>query len=145
MTGRLVLVVATRWSKKPGRDPRSEFRVVRFDDAITEISDLKPGQVLEGVVTNVTAFGAFVDIGVHQDGLVHISELADTFVKDPHSVVKTGQVVNVVVLEVDASRKRIGLSMKRQGSQQAAKPGKGSKAAKRKPSDSPFGVLASLR
>jgi uncharacterized protein len=97
------------------------------------------------VVTNVTAFGAFVDIGVHQDGLVHISELADTFVKDPHTVVKTGQVVNVVVLEVDAARKRIGLSMKRQGVPPAAKSDKASKAPERKPSDSPFGVLASLR
>jgi uncharacterized protein len=131
--------------EKPGRDPRPEFKTATFKDGVDTMSDLKPGMRLEGVVTNVTAFGAFVDIGVHQDGLVHISELSDTFVKDPHSVVKTGQVVNVVVLEVDASRKRIGLSMKRQGSQQAAKPGKESKAAERKPSDSPFGVLASLR
>nr|WP_321362232.1 Tex family protein [uncultured Hyphomonas sp.] len=131
--------------EKPGRDPRPEFKTATFKDGIDTMNDLKPGMRLEGVVTNVTAFGAFVDIGVHQDGLVHISELADTFVKDPHSVVKTGQVVNVVVLEVDVSRKRIGLSMKRQGAHPAAKPEKASKAPDRKPSDSPFGVLASLR
>ena len=131
--------------EKPGRDPRPEFKTATFRDGVDTMSDLKPGMRLEGVVTNVTAFGAFVDIGVHQDGLVHISELADTFVKDPHSVIKTGQVVDVVVLEVDAARKRIGLSMKRQGAQPAAKLGKASKAPERKPSDSPFGVLASLR
>ena len=131
--------------EKPGRDPRPEFKTATFKDGVDTIGDLKPGMRLEGVVTNVTAFGAFVDIGVHQDGLVHISELADTFVKDPHTVVKTGQVVNVVVLEVDAARKRIGLSMKRQGSRPAAKSEKASKAPERKPSDSPFGVLASLR
>ena len=131
--------------EKPGRDPRPEFKTATFKDGIDTMNDLKPGMRLEGVVTNVTAFGAFVDIGVHQDGLVHISELADTFVKDPHSVVKTGQVVNVVVLEVDVSRKRIALSMKRQGARPAAKPEKASKAPDRKPSDSPFGVLASLR
>jgi uncharacterized protein len=131
--------------EKPGRDPRPEFKTATFKDGIDTIGDLKPGMRLEGVVTNVTAFGAFVDIGVHQDGLVHVSELADTFVKDPHSVVKTGQVVNVIVLEVDTARKRIGLSMKRQGARPAAKSDKASKAPERKPSDSPFGVLASLR
>jgi uncharacterized protein len=131
--------------EKPGRDPRPEFKTATFKDGVDTIGDLKPGMRLEGVVTNVTAFGAFVDIGVHQDGLVHISELADTFVKDPHTVVKTGQVVNVVVLEVDAARKRIGLSMKRQGARPAAKSENASKAPERKPSDSPFGVLASLR
>ncbi|WP_375210536.1 Tex family protein [Hyphomonas jannaschiana] len=131
--------------EKPGRDPRPEFRTATFKEGVDTIGDLKPGMRLEGVVTNVTAFGAFVDIGVHQDGLVHISELADTFVKDPHTVVKTGQVVNVVVLEVDAARKRIGLSMKRQVARPAAKSDKASKAPERKPSDSPFGVLASLR
>jgi uncharacterized protein len=135
--------------EKPGRDPRPEFKTATFKDGIDTMSDLKPGMRLEGVVTNVTAFGAFVDIGVHQDGLVHISELADTFVKDPHSVVKTGQVVNVVVLEVDAARKRIGLSMKRQGgSMRAAAPRQGKAPAntpERKPSDSPFSVLSQLR
>ena len=131
--------------EKPGRDPRPEFKTATFKDGVDTIGDLKPGMRLEGVVTNVTAFGAFVDIGVHQDGLVHVSELADTFVKDPHTVVKTGQVVNVVVLDVDTARKRIGLSMKRQGARPAAKADKASKAPERKPSDSPFGVLASLR
>jgi uncharacterized protein len=97
---------------KPGRDPRPEFKTATFTDGVEAISDLKPGMRLEGTVTNVTAFGAFVDIGVHQDGLVHISELSDNFVKDPRDVVKTGQVVSVRVKEVDADRKRIGLSMK---------------------------------
>lgn len=98
--------------EKPGRDPRPEFRTATFQDGIEKLSDLKPGMSLEGVVTNVTAFGAFVDIGVHQDGLVHISELSDTFVKDPHAVVRAGQVVRVRVKEVDAARRRIALSMK---------------------------------
>ncbi len=99
---------------KPGRDPRPEFRTATFQDGVEKLSDLKIGMKLEGTVTNVTAFGAFVDIGVHQDGLVHISELADTFVKDPHEVVKAGDVVSVRVKEVDIDRKRIALSMKRE-------------------------------
>jgi protein Tex len=98
--------------EKPGRDPRPEFKTATFQDGVEKISDLRPGMALEGVVTNVTAFGAFVDIGVHQDGLVHISELADKFVKDPRDVVKAGDVVKVRVKEVDAPRKRIALSMK---------------------------------
>ncbi|MBE0493382.1 MAG: RNA-binding transcriptional accessory protein [Thiomicrospira sp.] len=98
--------------EKPGRDPRPSFEVVKFDDAITEIKDLSPGLVLEGVVTNVTHFGAFVDVGVHQDGLVHISHLSNGFVSDPHTIVKAGQIVKVTVLEVDEARKRISLSMK---------------------------------
>jgi uncharacterized protein len=98
--------------EKPGRDPRPTFQTAQFNDAITEISDLSAGLVLEGVVTNVTHFGAFVDVGVHQDGLVHISHLSNTFVSDPHTVVKAGQIVKVTVLEVDAARKRISLSMK---------------------------------
>ncbi len=97
---------------KPGRDPRSDFKAVAFADDIREISDLKPGLKLPGVVTNVTAFGAFVDIGVHQDGLVHISQLADRFVRDPAEVARVGQTVDVTVLTVDVSRKRVGLSMK---------------------------------
>ncbi len=96
--------------EKPGRDPRPEFQAPVFDDAVTEITDLKPGMLLEGVVTNVTAFGAFVDVGVHQDGLVHISVLADRFVKDPHEVVKAGDIVRVKVVDVDVARKRIALS-----------------------------------
>ena len=98
--------------EKPGRDPRPEFTTASFKDGVEEISDLQPGMLLEGVVTNVAAFGAFVDIGVHQDGLVHISALSNTFVKDPHTVVKAGQVVKVKVLEVDEKRKRIALTMR---------------------------------
>ncbi|MCK5727439.1 MAG: RNA-binding transcriptional accessory protein [Thiotrichaceae bacterium] len=99
--------------EKPGRDPRPEFTTATFKDGVEKISDLEPDMVLEGVVTNVTNFGAFVDIGVHQDGLVHISQLADRFVKDPHEVVKAGQIVKVKVQEVDEQRKRIALTMKR--------------------------------
>jgi len=98
--------------EKPGRDPRPEFTTATFKDGIEIISDLKPEMILEGVVTNVAAFGAFVDIGVHQDGLVHISALSNNFVKDPHSIVKAGQVVKVKVLEVDEKRKRIALTMR---------------------------------
>ena len=101
--------------EKPGRDPRPSFKTATFADGVEEITDLKPGMVLEGTVTNVAAFGAFVDIGVHQDGLVHVSQLADRFVKDPHEVVKAGQVVKVTVVEVDVPRKRIGLTMRKDG------------------------------
>jgi uncharacterized protein len=97
---------------KPARDPRPKFKTATFDATVNSVSDLQLGMSLEGVITNVTNFGAFVDIGVHQDGLVHISQLADQFVKDPHQIVKTGQIVQVKVLEVDESRKRIALSMK---------------------------------
>ena len=97
---------------KPGRDPRPEFKTAEFKDGIEKISDLEADMVLEGVVTNVTNFGAFVDIGVHQDGLVHISALSESFVKDPHSVVKAGDIVKVKVMDVDAARKRIALSMR---------------------------------
>ncbi len=99
--------------EKPGRDPRPEFKSVTFKAGIEKITDLKEGMTLEGVVTNVANFGAFVDIGVHQDGLVHISNLADVFVKDPREVVKTGDMVKVKVIEVDIARKRIALSMKK--------------------------------
>jgi len=98
--------------EKPGRDPRPEFTTASFREGVEKLADLKPDMILEGVVTNVAAFGAFVDIGVHQDGLVHISALSDSFVKDPHSVVKAGQIVKVKVLEVDAKRKRIALTMR---------------------------------
>jgi protein Tex len=101
--------------EKPGRDPRPSFKTASFADGVDEIGDLKPGMVLEGTVTNVAAFGAFVDIGVHQDGLVHVSQLSDSFVKDPHAVVKAGDVVKVRVVEVDVGRKRIGLTMKSDG------------------------------
>ncbi|WP_421581380.1 Tex family protein [Shinella sp. M31] len=101
--------------EKPGRDPRPEFRTATFADGIDDIKDLKVGMLLEGTVTNVAAFGAFVDIGVHQDGLVHVSQLADRFIKDPHEVVKAGDVVKVRVTEVDVPRKRIGLTMRKDG------------------------------
>ena len=98
--------------EKPGRDPRPEFTTASFREGVETLADLEPEMVLEGVVTNVTHFGAFVDIGVHQDGLVHISCLADRFVKDPHDVVSAGQVVKVKVLEIDLERKRIALTMR---------------------------------
>jgi protein Tex len=97
---------------KPGRDPRPKFETARFQEGVDTINDLEAGMVLEGSVTNVTNFGAFVDVGVHQDGLVHISALADRFVKDPRDVVKAGDVVKVKVMQVDVDRKRIGLSMR---------------------------------
>ena len=109
--------------EKPGRDPRPEFITAIFKDGIEKIGDLKPEMILEGVITNVAAFGAFVDIGVHQDGLVHISALSNTFVKDPHSVVKAGQVVKVKVLEVDEKRKRIALTMRLTDEAPKANPG----------------------
>lgn len=99
--------------EKPGRDPRPEFKTAAFLDGVHEMKDLRVGMQLEGVITNVAAFGAFVDIGVHQDGLVHISQLSDTFVTDPHAVVKVGQIVSVRVTEVDTERKRIALTMKK--------------------------------
>ncbi|CAG2144914.1 Protein YhgF [Cupriavidus yeoncheonensis] len=98
--------------EKPGRDPRPEFKTATFQEGVEDVKDLQPGMILEGVVTNVAAFGAFVDIGVHQDGLVHISALSNKFVKDAHEVVKAGQIVKVKVMEVDVKRNRIGLSMR---------------------------------
>lgn len=98
--------------EKPGRDPRPEFKTATFQEGIESLSDLQPGLILEGVVTNVAAFGAFVDIGVHQDGLVHVSALANKFVKDPHEVVKPGQIVKVKVMDVDVKRQRISLTMR---------------------------------
>ena len=97
--------------EKPGRDPRPEFKTATFKEGIESIKDLVVGMQLEGVVSNVAAFGAFVDIGVHQDGLVHVSELSDRFVKDPREVVKVGQVVKVRVLDVDVPRNRIALTI----------------------------------
>ncbi len=152
--------------EKPGRDPRPQFKTATFQDGVEKISDLKVGMQLEGVVTNVTAFGAFVDVGVHQDGLVHVSELADKFIKDPHEVVKAGDVVSVRVKEVDIDRKRVALSMKRevsgtQGAHGAGKPTQGKPAQGKQPSrgnqpmsagrtetrpeDSPFAALAKLK
>jgi protein Tex len=103
--------------EKPGRDPRPEFKTAAFKEGVNEIADLQPGMTLEGVVTNVANFGAFVDIGVHQDGLVHVSQLADRFVKDPREVVKAGDIVTVRVVEVDLKRKRIALTMKKHDTQ----------------------------
>jgi uncharacterized protein len=98
--------------EKPGRDPRPDFQVARFNEGVEDITDLKEGMVLEGTVSNVAQFGAFVDLGVHQDGLVHVSQLSHKFVNDAREVVKTGDIVKVKVVEVDVARKRIGLTMK---------------------------------
>jgi uncharacterized protein len=134
---------------KPARDPRPEFKTAEFKEGIEEIKDLRPGMVLEGTVTNVTNFGAFVDVGVHQDGLVHISMLAGKFVKDPHEVVKTGQVVKVKVLEVDAPRKRIALTMRLdeaaarpRESNTPARPREGNPSARPRDSRAPAAVNA---
>ena len=113
---------------KPGSDPRPEFRTAKFREDITEVSQLTEGLQLEGVITNVTNFGAFVDVGVHQDGLIHISELANEFVSDPHKVVKPGQIVQVRVIQVDAERQRVNLSMRPEGS---AAPAKAQRAPRR--------------
>ena len=110
--------------EKPGRDPRPDFKVARFNDGVDDIKDLKEGMVLEGTVSNVAAFGAFVDLGVHQDGLVHVSQLAHKFVSDAREVVKTGDIVKVQVVEVDMARKRIALTMKL-----GAAPGRADKAS----------------
>ena len=98
--------------EKPGRDPRPEFRTATFQEGIESLDDLQPGMVLEGMVTNVTNFGAFVDVGVHQDGLVHISKMSERYVKDPHDITRAGAVVKVRVLDVDLNRRRIALSMR---------------------------------
>src|SRR5262249_8739144 len=108
--------------EKPGRDPRPGFKTATFAEGVDDIKDLKPGMMLEGTVTNVAAFGAFVDIGVHQDGLVHVSQLADRFVKDAHEVVKAGDVVKVRVVDIDIPRKRISLTMRRDAGAPPAKP-----------------------
>jgi protein Tex len=107
--------------KKPGRDPREEFKTATFRDDVSTIADLKEGMILQGVVTNVAAFGAFVDIGVHQDGLVHVSQLSQRFIKDPHEAVKVGEVVKVKVLSADPERKRISLSIKQAEPEKAQK------------------------
>jgi uncharacterized protein len=112
---------------KPGRDPRKQFESFKFQEGIEKIEHVQPGMSLPGVVTNVTAFGAFVDIGVHQDGLVHISQLANRFIKDPNEVVKVHQHITVKVLDVDLERKRISLSMKQDAVQEPGKPRKAPK------------------
>lgn len=123
--------------EKPGRDPRPGFKTATFAEGVDDIKDLKPGMLLEGTVTNVAAFGAFVDIGVHQDGLVHVSQLADRFIKDAHEVVKAGDVVKVRVVDVDIKRNRIGLSMRKDGGEGALRGGQrdsGGKPPPRSPS-----------
>jgi len=124
--------------EKPGRDPRPVFKAAKFKEGVDDMSQLTPGMQLEGVVTNVANFGAFVDIGVHQDGLVHISQLADKFVKDPREVVKAGDVVTVRVVEVDAKRRRIALTMKRDmPAAVSANPGQGAERRKTGPVQKP--------
>ncbi|WP_233253256.1 Tex family protein [Paracoccus binzhouensis] len=140
--------------EKPGRDPRPSFVTASFAEGVEDIRDLRPGMALEGTVTNVAAFGAFVDIGVHQDGLVHISQLADRFVKDPNEVVKVGDVVRVRVTEVDVARKRIGLTMRKDGAAAAreaekergprAQPGRGPKSAAPAGKEQPGALGAAL-
>ncbi|MDO8905350.1 Tex family protein [Hydrogenophaga sp.] len=119
--------------EKPGRDPRPDFQVARFNDGVEDIADLREGMVLEGTVSNVAQFGAFIDLGVHQDGLVHVSQLANRFVSDAREVVKTGDIVKVKVMEVDVARKRIGLSMKLD-----AEPGRRDRDAGASPRDNRF-------
>ena len=137
--------------EKPGRDPRPAFKTAAFQDGVNELKDLRPGMTLEGTVTNVTNFGAFVDVGVHQDGLVHISALAEKFVKDPRDVVKAGDIVKVKVLEVDIARKRIALTMRMSDQPAEARPQRSagvplgrqqSAAGKDKPAPEPAGALA---
>jgi uncharacterized protein len=142
--------------EKPGRDPRPEFKTASFKDGVENLEDLRPDMILEGVVTNVTNFGAFVDIGVHQDGLVHISMLANKFVKDPHEVVKAGDVVTVKVLEVDRPRKRIALTMRLDDTAKGARDGRAAagrrdggarpppreQATRRKPESAGSGAMA---
>jgi uncharacterized protein len=97
---------------KPGRDPRTKFEVFEFDNTINTIDDLRPGMVLPGIITNITAFGAFVDVGIHNDGLLHVSQMGDRYVKDPNQVVKIHQHLKVKVLDVDTHRKRISFTLK---------------------------------
>ena len=130
---------------KPGRDPRKEFEVFSFDDSVHDINDLREGMTLPGIVTNVTNFGAFVDIGVHQDGLVHISEISNTFVKDPNEVVKVSQKVQVRVTSVDVARKRIALSMKDEQPARTNKPVRQKNIVKEEPQGSMQDKLAALK
>ncbi|MBN2785109.1 MAG: S1 RNA-binding domain-containing protein, partial [Pontiellaceae bacterium] len=125
--GELTLVDIVDELKKPGRDPREKFEEVGFREDVMTMQDLKEGMELKGVVTNVTAFGAFVDIGVHQDGLVHISQLSDRFIKDPAEVVQAGDRIDVRVLEVDLQRKRISLTAKKNQSAKPKGPHKGNR------------------
>src|SRR5256885_726582 len=123
--------------EKPGRDPRPDFKVARFNDGVDDIRDLQPGMTLEGTVSNVAQFGAFVDLGVHQDGLVHVSQLSNKFVNDAREVVKTGDIVKVKVLEIDLARKRISLTMKLDAKAAPKGEGQGFKPAQRNERYSP--------
>lgn len=116
--------------EKPGRDPRPAFKTATFKEGVEKIGDLEPGMVLEGVVTNVAAFGAFIDVGVHQDGLAHVSALSRTFVKDPRDVVKPGDIVKVKVLDVDVPRKRISLTLRLDDDKAKASGGGGERGAR---------------
>ena len=127
--------------RKPGRDPRDKFVAPSFNEQVRELSDVQPGMVLEGVVTNVTKFGAFVDIGVHQDGLVHISELSNRYIKDAAEVVKAGQIVKVKVLSADPKTKRIALSIKALQKSPAKHPPKPQLKPKPKPQPKPEPTL----
>jgi uncharacterized protein len=129
--GEFTLRDITAELRKPGRDPRASFEPPRFRDDVRSIQDLQPGMQLEGVVTNVTAFGAFVDVGVHQDGLVHVSQLADRFVKNPADVVKVGDRLQVRVLEVDLQRQRISLSARKDAASAPVREGAGAPAPSR--------------
>ena len=129
--------------EKPGRDPRPEFKTAAFKEGVEDLKDLRPDMVLEGVVTNVTNFGAFVDIGVHQDGLVHVSELSDKFVSDPKLVAAPGQVVKVRVLSVDMEQKRISLSMKKEAAPKKQAEGKRDSRG-HKPAGKPKKPLATM-
>jgi uncharacterized protein len=126
--------------EKPGRDPRPEFVAPTFAEGVEDLKDLRPGMILEGRVTNVAAFGAFVDIGVHQDGLVHVSALSHSFVKDPRDAVKAGDIVKVKVMEVDLPRQRIGLSMRlddEPGQARGGRPAEGDPRHARAPRNTP--------
>jgi uncharacterized protein len=132
--------------EKPGRDPRPEFVAPSFAEGVEDMKDLKPGMILEGRVTNVAAFGAFIDIGVHQDGLVHVSALSHSFVKDPRDAVKAGDIVKVKVMEIDLPRQRIGLSMRlddEPGQTRGAKPAGNGESAARGPRDGRSGRFGS--
>jgi len=137
---------------KPGRDPRKQFEAFNFAEGINKITDLHVGMELPGVATNITAFGVFVDVGVHQDGLVHISELADKFVSDPADIVKVNQKVKVRILEIDIPRKRISMSMKKEvtpgdkkEAKQKSKPKKPAPAKKKPDNNTPLGETLGLK
>ena len=131
--------------EKPGRDPRPEFKTAIFKEGVERLSDLQPGMLLEGVVTNVAAFGAFVDIGVHQDGLVHVSAMANRFVKNPQDLVKPGQIVKVKVLDVDIKRQRISLTMRMEDAAEQSMPSSGAMSESAQKDRRPLAPMPSTR